>query len=140
MKKAIGAAALILVLAAAGSAFAYGGSRGRGMAGQGMMGDNGVCGGSGMMRGMGGRGMMHGGGMMRACTGIPGTSVEIPQEIRDKQVEMNKLRLDMRNEISRKPIDRSKIEALHRKHSDLRNELKNWRLKQQLDAIEKLQK
>jgi hypothetical protein len=69
------------------------------MAGQGMMGDNGVCGGSGMMRGMGGRGMMHGGGMMRACTGIPGTSVEIPQEIRDKQVEMNKLRLDMRNEI-----------------------------------------
>ena len=140
MKKTIGAAVLILVLAAAGSAFAYGGSRGRGMAGQGMMGDNGVCGGSGMMRGMGGRGMMHGGGMMRACTGIPGTSVEIPQEIRDKQVEMQKLSVDMRAEMQKKPVDRAKVEELYKKRVELRNELGGWMMKQRLDMVEKLQK
>ena len=142
MKKAIGAAVLILVLVAAGSAFAYGGGRGRGMAGQGMTGGAGVYGGPGMMQGMGGRGMAGGGGMMRgcACAGLPQTSVEVPQEIRDKQVEMNKLRIDMQNEISRKPIDRSKIETIQKKHSELRNELSTWFLKQQLDAIEKLQK
>lgn len=140
MKKTIGAAVLILVLAAAGSAFAYGGSRGRGMAGQGMMGDNGVCGGSGMMRGMGGRGMMHGGGMMRACTGIPGTSVEIPQEIRDKQVEMQKLSVDMRAEMQKKPVDRAKVEELYKKRVELRDALSGWRMKTRLDTIEKLQK
>ena len=136
MKKAIGAVTLILVLAAAGSAFAYGGGRGRGMANPTMAGNNGVYGGPGMMRGMGGGGMMRG----RACAGLPQASVEVPQEIRDKQVEMNKLRIDMQNEISRKPIDRSKIETIQKKHSDLRNELSTWFLKQQLDAIEKLQK
>ena len=146
MKKAIGAVTLILVLVAAGSAFAYGGGRGRGMAGQaitgqGMTGGAGVYGGPGMMRGMGGRGMA-GQRMMdgRACAGLPQASVEVPQEIRDKQADMKKLRIDMQNEISRKPIDRSKIEAIQKKHSELRNELSTWRLKQQLDAIEKLQK
>ena len=143
MKKAIGAVTLILVLAAAGSAFAYGGSRGRGMCNPGIMGDNGAYGGPGMMRGMGGRGIWAcGGGMMGgcACTGLPQASVEVPQEIRDKRVEMKKLRIDMQNEISRKPIDRSKIEAIQKKHSELGNEVSVWFLKQQLDAIEKLQK
>ena len=167
MKKAIGAVTLILVLAAAGSAFAYGGGRGRGMENPTMAGNNGVYGGPGMMRGMGGQGMAGGGmmgdnavyggpGMMRgmggrgmagqrmmdgrACAGLPQASVEVPQEIRDKQAEMKKMRIDMQNEISRKPIDRSKIETLHRKRSELRNELSTWFLKQRLDAIEKLQK
>lgn len=67
-------------------------------------------------------------------------SVEIPQEIRDKQTEMAKISLEMRNEMGKKPIDRTKIEELYKKRVELRNELSGWRMKQRLDMVEKLQK
>ncbi len=67
-------------------------------------------------------------------------SVEIPQEIKDKQTEMAKLSLEMRNEMGKKPIDRTKIEDLYKKRVELRNELSGWRFQQRLDLIEKLQK
>ena len=67
-------------------------------------------------------------------------SVEIPQEIRDKQTEMAKLSLEMRNEMGKKPIDRTKIEELYKKRVELRNELSGWRFQQKLNLIEKLQK
>lgn len=67
-------------------------------------------------------------------------SVEIPQEIKDKQAEMGKLSIDMRNEMGKKPIDRTKIEELYKKHLELRNELSGWRFQQKLNMIEKLQK
>ncbi len=67
-------------------------------------------------------------------------SVEIPQEIRDKQTEMSKLSLEMRNEMGKKPIDRTKIDELYKKRVELRNELSGWRMQQRLDMIEKLQK
>ncbi len=136
MKKGIGAVVLVLVLITAVSAFAHGGWSGRRMARFGMMGDGCAFSGAGMARGTGGRGMMGG----FACEEYPRASVGIPQEIRDKQLEMDKLRIDMQNEISRKPIDRNKIEAIQKKHSELREELSTWFLKQRLDAIEKLQK
>ncbi len=66
-------------------------------------------------------------------------SVEIPQEIRDKQAEMGKLSIDMRNEMGKNPIDRSKIEDLYKKRVELRNELSGWRMTQRLDMMEKLQ-
>ncbi len=69
-----------------------------------------------------------------------GASVEIPQEIKDKQTEMAKLSLEMRNEMGKKPIDRTKIEELYKKRVELRNELSGWRMQQRLDMIEKLQK
>jgi hypothetical protein len=67
-------------------------------------------------------------------------SVEIPQEIKDKQTEMGKLSLEMRNEMGKKPIDRTKIEELYKKRVELRNELSGWRFQQKLNMIEKLQK
>lgn len=67
-------------------------------------------------------------------------SVEIPQEIKDKQTEMAKLSLEMRNEMGKKPIDRTKIDELYKKRVELRNELSAWRFQQRLDMIEKLQK
>jgi len=67
-------------------------------------------------------------------------SVEIPQEIKDKQAEMGKLSIDMRNEMGKKPIERSKIEELYKKRMELRNELSLWRMQQRLNMIEKLQK
>ena len=69
-----------------------------------------------------------------------GNWVEVPQEIRDKQVEAYKLSAEMRNEMGKIPVDRAKIEELYKKSLDLRNELSGWRMKQRLDLIEKLQK
>ncbi len=66
--------------------------------------------------------------------------VEIPQEIRDKQTEMGKLSIEMRNEMWKKPVDRAKVEELYTKRTELRNELSEWRMKTRLDMIEKLQK
>ncbi len=42
--------------------------------------------------------------------------------------------------MGKKPIDRTKIEELYKKHLELRNELSGWRFKQKLNMIEKLQK
>lgn len=64
----------------------------------------------------------------------------MPREIRDKQAEMNRLRDEIRMEIARKPIDRSKIEALFKKRFQLRDEISKWFVKQHLDALEKAQR
>ena len=84
---------------------------------------------------MGRRGNFGNGGRMGMWA-----SVEIPQEIKDKQTEMAKLSLEMRNEMGKKPIDRTRIEELYKKRVELRNELSGWRMQQRLDMIEKLQK
>ncbi|OPZ40184.1 MAG: hypothetical protein BWY99_00960 [Synergistetes bacterium ADurb.BinA166] len=144
----------ILVLVAASGAYAWGGRGGRGMAAQGTPGAMGPM----MMRGavpgapdgsafpmMGGWGGMMGGRHMmggmhgRGMTGWWG-SIEIPQEIRDKQVEMQKLALDMQAEIQKRPLDRAKVEELYKRRVELRNELGGWMMKQRLDMVEKLQK
>lgn len=158
----------VLVLGAASGAFAWGGRGGRGMGAPGTAGTTapmmmrgmaapgatggaavpmmgrGMAGRCGMqanpqtMRGMRGRGAsggMGGRGMMSAWANI-----EIPQEIRDKQAEMQKLSVDMRAEMQKKPIDRAKVEELYKKRVELRNELSGWRMKAKLDMIEKLQK
>ena len=83
----------------------------------------------GMTRGMGGRGAMS-----------VWATIEIPQEIRDKQAEMQKLSIDMRAEMGKNPVDRAKAEELYTKRVALRDELSSWRMKQKLDMIEKLQK
>lgn len=67
-------------------------------------------------------------------------AIEIPQEIRDKQTEMAKLSIEMRNEMGKNPINRSAIEELYKKRMELRNELSGWRMQQRLDMMEKLQK
>lgn len=166
MKKVNGkifATVLVVVLLTAGSAFAWGGRDNKNFgprsqaggqqweqrgAGQGMM----DCGrGNRMMGRMGGRrsfGPTEGQHMMGSRRGNFGNSgrmglwasVEIPQEIKDKQAEMGKLSIDMRNEMGKKPIDRTKIEELYKKHLELRNELSGWRFQQKLNMIEKLQK
>ena len=111
---------------------------GRGMAGRGMAGRSDMPANQQMMKGMRGRGAsggMGGRGMMGAWA-----NVEIPQEIRDKQVEMQKLSIDMRAEMQKKPIDRAKVEELYKKRVELRDALSGWRMQQKLDMIEKLQK
>ena len=137
----------ILVLAVAGGAFAWGGRGDRRVAPRETSGQRPPMmqnemgfkrgmqqGNPRMMREMRCRGM-HRGGMMGVRARI-----EIPQEIRDKQVELMKLSIDMRAEMQKNPIDRPRIEEIYNKSVALRNELDGWRMKQRLDMIEKLQK
>lgn len=155
MSGTIAAVVCAAVLLTAGSALAWGGRCGRTAGGQqGMMNQQNVQtqfqpgqrmmnpGTNPRMAGpMANRRMMGRGGNF-GNSGRMGmwASVEIPQEIRDKQTEMAKISLEMRNEMGKKPIDRTKIEDLYKKRVELRNELSGWRMKQRLDMVEKLQK
>ncbi|MGI6783077.1 MAG: hypothetical protein ACOX5A_02530 [Aminivibrio sp.] len=159
------AAVMVAVLLAAGSAFAWGGRpgyqgqyQGQGMMygqgqgwNQGPQGQNfanpGQKGGWNRHHMMGGRssgfaGRHHAMGGRGGFAGQRGMwgNVEIPQEIRDKQTEMGKLSIEMRNEMWKKPMERAKVEELYKKRTALRNELSEWRMKTRLDMIEKLQK
>ena len=142
----------VIVLVAAGGAFAWNGRGGRNMAPTStefstmernalawrMQGRQGSaqwmpsCGMDGRMMGA-----MRGGARGRMSVWA---NVEFPQEIQDKQAEIQKLTIDMRNEMQKNPIDRAKIETLYAKRVELRNELSGWRMTQRLDMIQKLQK
>ncbi|MDI9370663.1 MAG: hypothetical protein GX181_07795 [Synergistaceae bacterium] len=139
-RTAVFALVAILVLAAAGGAFAWGGHGGRGSSNRGMPGQSGTM----MQKGMGFSGGAQANSQMMGMRnrGMMGmwANIEIPQEIRDKQVEMRKIAIDMQAEMRKNPIDRAKIEELHNKRVEMRNELGGWMLKQRLDMIEKLQK
>ncbi len=111
---------------------------GRGMGGRGMAGRGGMTANPQMMRGM--RGCGTGGGMAGRGMMSVWANVEIPQEIRDKQTEMQKLSIDLHAEMQKKPIDRAKIEELYKKRVELRDALSGWRMKTKLDMIEKLRK
>ncbi len=155
-KTTIFALVAVLVLVAASGAFAWGGRGGRGMVAPGTAGTTapvmqrgmvapGATGGAAvpvMGRGMAGRGGMHSNPRMMQGRGMMSVwaNVEIPQEIRDKQTEMQKLSIDMHAEMQKKPIDRAKIEELYKKRVELRDALSGWRMKTKLDMIEKLQK
>ncbi|GAB1485323.1 hypothetical protein MASR2M79_03700 [Aminivibrio sp.] len=149
---------LAIVLVTAGSAFAWGGRSGRPMGAQGMPNQPGGQmwqqqmpgqwqGGPQQMQRQGRGGHRMGG---RGCSFMDGQrfggrtgmwgAIEIPQEIRDKQTEMAKLSIEMRNEMGKNPINRSAIEELYKKRVELRNELSGWRMQQRLDLMEKLQK
>jgi hypothetical protein len=93
----------------------------------------------GATRGMRSSRMMKGGTAGRGTMSV-WANVEIPQEIQDKQAEMQKLSVEMRAEMQKNPVDRAKVEELHKKRFELRDALSNWRMQQRLDMIEKLQK
>ena len=61
---------------------------------------------------------------------------EVPQEIRDKWVEAQKINIDLRAELAKKPEDRDKEKALelYTKRCALMQELGEWHFKQRLDA------
>jgi len=77
---------------------------------------------------------MMGGGMMRNRA-IAGTALEVPQEIREKWAEAQKIMIDLRMELGRNPINREKALELHAKHRALMQEIHDWRFAQQLDAL-----
>jgi len=60
---------------------------------------------------------------------------EVPQEIMEKWAEAQKMRIDLRAELGKKPIDREKALELHAKHQNLMQEISAWRFKQRLDTL-----
>ncbi len=61
---------------------------------------------------------------------------EMPQEIRDKEVEAQKLRIDLGNVLSKKPLDREKAVELSGQIDKLRQDVRTWRFEQKLNDIE----
>ena len=60
-----------------------------------------------------------------------------PEEIRTKITEAAKLRIDLRDVMIRKPLDRAKALEIHGQLQKLNEELKTWAFTQRLDLIEK---
>lgn len=61
-------------------------------------------------------------------------------EIRSKVVELEKLRIDMRDALTRDPIDREKALEVFEKMAALRREIAGWAFNRKLDALERRQK
>jgi hypothetical protein len=68
-----------------------------------------------------------------------GLRKDAPEEIRSKIVELEKLRIDMREALSRDPIDREKALDVFEKMTALRREIAGWTFNRRLDALEKRQ-
>lgn len=64
----------------------------------------------------------------------------MPQAIKDKVAESQKLMIDMRSEMGKAPINRARIMQLREKNVKLRQEISDWAFSQRLDRIEKAQK
>ena len=65
---------------------------------------------------------------------------EMPQEIRDKEAEAQKLSIDMGNVLSKKPLDREKAVELSGQINKLRQDVRAWRFEQKLNRIEEFDK
>lgn len=63
-------------------------------------------------------------------------SPDMPQEVRAKVVEAAKLRIDLEDVLSQKPLNRKKALELNGKISKLKQEIRAWRFEQKLDRIE----
>ena len=63
-----------------------------------------------------------------------------PDEVRAKVVELEKLRVDMRDALSRTPLDRAKVLEIHGRMTAVRQEIATWLLNQRMDRMEQRQK
>ena len=67
-------------------------------------------------------------------------SPDMPQDIRAKAVEAAKLRIDLEDVLSQKPLNREKALELKGQIVKLNQEIKAWRFEQKLDRIEESNK
>ena len=65
---------------------------------------------------------------------------DMPQEIRAKAVEAAKLRIDLENVLSQKPLNRDKALELNGQIGKLEQEIRAWRFEQKLNRIEEWNK
>lgn len=61
----------------------------------------------------------------------------MPQEIRDKVVELEKLRIDLDEALTSRPINKAKALEVHAKMQAVRNDIAAWRFERKLERLEK---
>lgn len=156
-KKIAAMLAVVAIMAFSGSAIAYGGkyhgkgqwgwNHGRQMMGPGGQGFcQGWSGGGYGPGGQGGPGFCQGGQWsgqggpkyFKGSGGFKGGqrfggNFNIPQEIRDKMTEADKLRIDLRAEMTRDKPDKARALEAWKKHRALRNEIAEWMFNQRLE-------
>ena len=65
---------------------------------------------------------------------------DMPKEIREKAADLAKLRIDLEEALSSRPINKAKALEVHAKMQKLQNEIDTWRFSQRLERIEEFQK
>jgi len=60
---------------------------------------------------------------------------EIPQEIREKWAEAQKIAIDLRLELGRIPVDRARALELRAQHRAIVNEISDWHFIHRLDLL-----
>ena len=65
---------------------------------------------------------------------------EMPQDIRDKEVEAEKLRIELNSVLSQKPLNKDKSAELSGQINKLRQDVRTWRFEQRLNRIEEFNK
>ena len=65
---------------------------------------------------------------------------DMPKEIREKAVELAKLRIDLEEAMSSDPINKAKALDTHAKMQKLEQEIEAWRFAQKLERIEEFKK
>lgn len=156
LKKVLAMITVVAVLSLAGSALAYGGgmyhgqhgNRGNGHHHHNQQGFNcDLCGQAGQSWQSGQKyapGSQNGGNGPVAnmpCRMMPGGrsngrwAADVPQEMRDKMVEAEKLKIDLRAEMSKLQVDKAKAMEIWKKHRALKNEIAEWSFAQRLEQM-----
>ena len=65
---------------------------------------------------------------------------DMPKEIREKATELAKLRIDLEEAMTSRPLNREKALEVHAKMLTLKQEIETWRFSRRLDRIEERQK
>jgi DNA-directed RNA polymerase specialized sigma subunit len=60
---------------------------------------------------------------------------QVPQEIREKWAEAQKVAIDLRTELGRNPVNRDRALGLRAQHRAIMQEISDWRFTQMLDAL-----
>ena len=76
------------------------------------------------------------GRMGRMDDGWGWNAPNMPEDIRAKANELAKLRIDMRDALSRSPIDRAAAARLHDREMQLEQEIETWFFEERMNRIE----
>ncbi len=69
--------------------------------------------------------------------GRPDFAPDMPKEVRAKAVELAKLRIDLEEALTSRPVNKAKALEVHARILDLEKEIEAWKFAQRLDFMEK---
>lgn len=64
---------------------------------------------------------------------------DMPKEIREKAADLAKLRIDLEEALSSRPVNKAKALDVHSKMQKIQNEIDTWRFQKRLERIEEFQ-